>query len=98
MLASLAGQAQPSSEQQLKAAYLVNFLKYIEWPENPTQATICLFGRDVMSAVLYTYEGRLIAGRVLATMAATSSSGALSFVRYPAAPARRSRTAYWSSG
>ncbi len=65
MLASLAGQAQPSSEQQLKAAYLVNFLKYIEWPENPTQATICLFGRDVMSAVLYTYEGRLIAGREL---------------------------------
>ena len=27
-------------------------------------------------------------------MAATSSSGALSFVRYPDAPARRSRTAY----
>jgi hypothetical protein len=65
MLASLAGQAQVSTEQQLKAAYLVNFLKYVEWPESHAKATICLFGRDAMSAALAGYEGRMVAGREL---------------------------------
>lgn len=63
LLAGTAGQAQVSTEQQLKAAYLVNFLKYVEWPDNPAKATICLFGRDVMGAALAGYEGRTVAGR-----------------------------------
>lgn len=63
MLASLAGQAQVGTEQQLKAAYLVNFLKYVEWPETPAKATICLFGREAMANALAHYEGRSIAGR-----------------------------------
>jgi len=65
LLAGTVGQAQVGSEQQLKAAYLVNFLKYVEWPESHAKATLCLFGRDVMGAALGGYEGRLIAGREL---------------------------------
>jgi hypothetical protein len=65
MLASMAGQAQQGSEQQLKAAYLVNFLKYVEWPASGAKATICLFGRDVMGTALSSYEGRTVAGREL---------------------------------
>lgn len=65
MLASLAGQAQVGTEQQLKAAYLVNFLKYVEWPVTQDKATICLFGHDVMSGPLGAYEGRTVAGREL---------------------------------
>lgn len=55
--------AQAPTEQQLKAAYLVNFLKYVEWPDNHAKATICLFGREVMSNALASHEGRSIAGR-----------------------------------
>lgn len=63
LLASTAGQAQVSTEQQLKAAYLVNFLKYVEWPEHHAKATICLFGRETMGNALANYEGRSVAGR-----------------------------------
>lgn len=55
--------AQSPTEQQLKAAYLVNFLKYVEWSDNHVKATICLFGREAMSNALAGYEGRGIAGR-----------------------------------
>lgn len=65
LLSAPLAHAQATTEQQLKAAYLVNFLKYIEWPESHARATICLFGRDVMSGPLAAYEGRLISGREL---------------------------------
>lgn len=58
--------AQVSSESQLKAAFLVNFLKYVEWPaSSATTANICLFGRDTLGATLGAYEGRSIGGREL---------------------------------
>ena len=59
------GYTQGNSEQQLKAAYLVNFLKYIEWPVTGSSATICMFGRDQIGPFLTSYEGRLIAGKEL---------------------------------
>lgn len=65
LLASLAGQAQLNTEQQFKAAYLVNFLKYVEWPGEYAKSTICLFGRDALSGPLAAYEGRLVSGREL---------------------------------
>ena len=54
-----------ASESQLKAAYLVNFLKYVEWPSNQGPITICLFGRDSLGPYLAPYEGRQVAGRDL---------------------------------
>lgn len=54
-----------TSESQLKAAYLVNFLKYVEWPGTRTTINICLFGRDSLGPYLANYEGRQIAGREL---------------------------------
>lgn len=63
---ALLSQAQTVTEEQLKAAYLVNFLKYIEWPASaaarPTH-NICLFGRDILGPYLAAYEGRSISGR-----------------------------------
>jgi hypothetical protein len=56
---------QVNSENQLKAAFLVNFLKYVEWPGTMQSATICLFGRDTLGPHLAAYEGRTIAGREL---------------------------------
>uniref|UniRef100_Q47CB5 Putative transmembrane protein n=1 Tax=Dechloromonas aromatica (strain RCB) TaxID=159087 RepID=Q47CB5_DECAR len=54
-----------ASEGQLKAAYLVNFLKYIEWPGTRTTVNICLFGRDSLGPYLASYEGRQVGGREL---------------------------------
>ena len=54
-----------ASEGQLKAAYLVNFLKYVEWPGTRTTVTICLFGRDSLGPYLASYEGRQVGGREL---------------------------------
>jgi hypothetical protein len=57
--------AQAISEAQLTAAYLVNFLKYIEWPDTQGTVTICLFGRNDIAYHLAAYEGRSVAGREL---------------------------------
>ena len=58
--------AQPDSEPQLEAAYLVNFVKYVEWPaNNRNTTTICLFGRDTLGPFLSGHEGRLIGGKEL---------------------------------
>jgi hypothetical protein len=59
------GGAEIASESQLKAAYLVNFLKYVEWPVAGGSMNVCLFGRDSLGPYLAQYEGRLIAGREL---------------------------------
>lgn len=57
--------AEATSESQLKAAYLVNFVKYVEWPGARSTITICLFGRDSLGPYLASYEGRQVAGREL---------------------------------
>ncbi len=57
--------AEVNSEQQLKAAFLVNFLKYVEWPGAGPTATICLFGRDQLGPYLANFEGRSIVGKEL---------------------------------
>lgn len=60
------GLAAPDTEQQLEAAYLVNFMKYIDWPASSRMTnTICLFGRDALAPSLAAYEGRQIGGRTL---------------------------------
>lgn len=61
-----------TSESQLKAAYLVNFLKYVEWPTARSTVNICLFGRDSLGPYLANYEGRQIAGRELHIRKVTS--------------------------
>lgn len=65
--------SQPESEPQLEAAYLVNFLRYVEWPEaTRTHATICLFGRDTLGSILARQEGLMIGGRELRTRRVSS--------------------------
>ncbi|KXB29158.1 hypothetical protein AT959_18390 [Dechloromonas denitrificans] len=64
-LAGVPSFGQATSEAQLKAAYLVNFLKYVEWPGSHPTLTICLFGRDSLGPYLASYEGRQVAGREL---------------------------------
>lgn len=63
-VAPVAGEV--TTEAQLKAAYLVNFLKYVEWPgARAGSVNLCLFGRDSLGPQLAAYEGRQIGGREL---------------------------------
>jgi YfiR/HmsC-like len=58
-----------SLEYRVKAAYLLNFTRYVEWPPSalgaaPTPLTICVLGRDPFGAVLdATVRGRTTQGR-----------------------------------
>ncbi|HEY6361355.1 MAG TPA: YfiR family protein [Vicinamibacterales bacterium] len=54
-------------EYRVKAAYLVNFTKFIDWPKEPGPLTICVAGRNVFGDVLSdTIRGETINGRPLA--------------------------------
>jgi hypothetical protein len=54
-------------EYRVKAAYLFNFAKFIEWPNEPGPLTICVAGRNVFGDVLSeTVKGETINGRPLA--------------------------------
>jgi hypothetical protein len=62
-------QATPSVEYQVKAAFLLNFTKFIEWPANvfhgeKTPITVCVFGYDPFGSTLdEVIRGRTINGR-----------------------------------
>lgn len=57
--------AQSSTESQLKAAYLVNFLKYVQWPGAGKQLNLCVFGHNDVWPFLEPYDGRQVAGKRL---------------------------------
>ncbi len=63
--------AQAALEYEVKAAFLLNFTKFIEWPANAFAApdspfTICILGKDPFGRALdQIVEGESIAGRKL---------------------------------
>ncbi len=65
---------QASLEYQVKAAFLLNFTKFVEWPAgNPARAdapfTICVLGEDPFGTALnQMIEGETVNGRRLAVM------------------------------
>lgn len=57
-------------EQQLKAAFVLNFVRYVEWPERALGARdapimICVFGRDAIESALSDLGGRQVHGRTV---------------------------------
>ena len=75
LLAVPAAAAQaPRSEYEVKAAYLLNFARYAEWPsaaraDSSADLVICVLGRDPFGAVLdRTVAGRRVLGRPVRVM------------------------------
>ncbi len=68
----LAALAQPTlTESQAKAAFVLNFARYVDWPERAFSSreaplSICLLGRDPVGAALVALEGRQVQNRVVA--------------------------------
>ncbi|MBL0085253.1 MAG: YfiR family protein [Ideonella sp.] len=62
---------QPSlTEAQAKAAFVLNFARYVEWPAGAfaspqTPVVACLVGRDTLGSALSALEGRQVQGRPL---------------------------------
>ena len=62
-------QAPPSVEYQVKAAFLLNFVKFIEWPSEAFQnekapVTLCVFGHDPFGSALDDIiRGRIVNNR-----------------------------------
>jgi hypothetical protein len=55
MLAAVPGRAElqdVSAEYRVKAAYLYNFVKFVEWPGDSSSLTICVAGRRVFGTLL----------------------------------------------
>lgn len=75
VLPGLAGEdlteAADSIEYRVKAAYLLNFARYVEWPpaafaSDSDPLTVCVAGNDPFGAVLdHTFEGHLVGGRAV---------------------------------
>ena len=68
MLAAF-GQHRPG-EYEVKAAYLLNFIKYLEWPSvafasSVAPLTLCVAGRDPFDGALAAYEHRIVQTREL---------------------------------
>lgn len=65
-------QTNPPSDYQLKAAFLFNFAKFIDWPNSSfagpqSPFTICILGQDPFGSVLDdTLKGKTIGGRPIA--------------------------------
>ena len=71
-----------SLEYQVKAAYLLNFTRYVEWPPQSftdprAPVTICVLGRDPFGSVLdATVGGRTTQGRSVSVRRIRSTSEA----------------------
>jgi hypothetical protein len=50
-------------EYQVKAAYLYQFLKYVEWPDHESQIRIYVINGSPMYPALRPIEGQIIGGR-----------------------------------
>ena len=58
------------SEDQVKAAFVYNFAKFVEWPDSAfddknTPLFLCVLGKDKVSAALQLLEQREVQGRQL---------------------------------
>ncbi len=71
LLALLCGapplQAQALSEAQIKAGFLYNFARYIEWPADAFSSkeavfSMCLVGRDTLGPPLDSFDGKTVHG------------------------------------
>jgi hypothetical protein len=67
LLAAGGGFAAPPTEYQLKAAFLLNFARYVEWPAAKaapgSPIRICVLGRDPFGTALAAVDGRQAQGR-----------------------------------
>ncbi len=60
----------PPREYEVKAAFLFNFLKFVEWPEQPPESrsdriVVGILGKNPFGEVLRTLEGKIVRKRTV---------------------------------
>jgi hypothetical protein len=77
LLTALNAQAEPSSAQykeyEVKAAFIFNFLKFVDWPkekmaDDPNQITIGIIGKDPFGSAVDIFKGKTIEDRKVVAM------------------------------
>src|SRR5438552_3949289 len=58
-------QSLSSREYEIKAAYLYNFIKYVDWPSYGDTISIGILGNDPFGAALAPLNGKIVKGRRL---------------------------------
>lgn len=53
------------TEYQIKAAFLYNFAKFIDWPDDAGALNLCILGEDHFGRDIDAIEGKTAAGKVL---------------------------------
>jgi len=87
---------QPFDEYQVKAAFLYNFVRFVEWPSEAFQSSnepiaICVLGQDPFGRSLEdTVAGRTIEGRSLAIRHISSVKQVAGATFYLSVPPRTS--------
>lgn len=71
------GQQTTLSDQQLKAAFVLNFIRYTEWPERAFAApdspiAVCVLGGDLAATALGGIVGKVVKGHVVQVKAAST--------------------------
>lgn len=61
-----AGLADEITEYDLKAAYLLNFANYVEWPSPPKPVTLCVYGNNPFKAATIDTLLKAKAGHIAA--------------------------------
>jgi hypothetical protein len=59
----------PTLEYQIKASYLYNFLRYVEWPPGTLSGNtllVCVFGKERFGTALDSIVGESVRGQVIA--------------------------------
>lgn len=68
LLVCLPMQAKAMSEDELKAAYVYNFVLFTDWPEKLSGAfNLCLIGKDSVTPYLESMSGKMVHGLELQT-------------------------------
>ncbi len=68
--AIVTGPAEEPTEQQVKAAFIFNFVKFVEWPRhafstNESPVLLCVLGKDPLGDTLESLGGKTAQGRRL---------------------------------
>src|SRR6266550_3555330 len=80
-LGVLKGESPPPSEYQVNAAFLYNFVKFVEWPSTPGEPSapieLCILGQDPFDGELQrVVNGKSVNGRPLAVRRISDKSAA----------------------
>jgi len=71
-------QAEGMPEGRIKSAYVLNFAKFVEWPNGTEwvddKVTLCVVGNDVLGGALEELDGRKAGGRELRVVQHSAAS------------------------